>query len=53
MSQGIELIVTDPFGKYTKGERITDGAAIDAALRSNPHSCVKVATPKPKPDKTK
>ena len=43
----MELIVTEPFGDYAKGDRITDAGAITAALASNPHDVVRIASQKP------
>lgn len=37
------LIVVAPFADYRKGDQITDQAAIDAALKSNPQHVVRVA----------
>lgn len=39
------LTVTEPFGKYAKGSRITDGAEIKAALKDNASSVVAVTLP--------
>ena len=43
----MELIVTEPFDDYAKGDRISDAVAIATALATNPHDVVKIATQKP------
>ena len=43
----MELIVTEPFGDYAKGDRIKDAAKIAAAMASNPHDVVRIAAQKP------
>ncbi|WP_188080155.1 hypothetical protein [Neorhizobium sp. P12A] len=39
------LIVTAPFGKYAKGEQITDAAEIETVLEVNPNEVVTVNLP--------
>jgi hypothetical protein len=41
----IELVVTQPFADYARGNRITDPAKIAAVLLHHEHRVVKVAVP--------
>lgn len=50
------LVVTSPFGKYARGEQITEKDEMDKALIENASDVVRVklpAAPKPKPSSTK
>jgi hypothetical protein len=38
-----DLVVTEPFGAYAVGDRITDAKAIEEALTLNPSHVVRVA----------
>lgn len=42
-----ELVVTQPFGSYAKGDVITAKADMDAALEASPHCVVRRATAAP------
>ena len=39
----MKLVVKHAFGDYQKGAEITDQAAIESALSTNPHSVLRVA----------
>ena len=41
----IALTVTEPFGSYVRGDRITEAAEIDAALADNPSRVVRTSVP--------
>lgn len=49
----IHLVVSQPFGDYAKGDRITDPAAVQKLLLEHPHRVVKInAEDAPQPQQT-
>lgn len=45
----IALVVTQPFGSYAKGDRITDTEAVQQVLRDHHVRVVKIHAPDPTP----
>lgn len=45
----IELVVSQPFADWKKGDRITDPKQVEAILKDHEHRVIKVAAAQEKP----